>query len=177
MHIERDRQLEVTWADPAILYGTHETMTSIELFRAVRDGKVPLEPAMRLLGARMAKVEEGEVTLTLDPAEHHYDQSGAVQPGIIAALTDTASGYAIHTKTALGVRCATLELQLSLLEPITIASGTISCIGRAVRIGARTATGDASVYDSTGRLCATMSTTFIVLPPAAAQEKPNRETP
>jgi uncharacterized protein (TIGR00369 family) len=163
-----DRRLEVTWADPAILYGAHETMTSIELFRAVRDGTVPLEPAMRLLGARMTKVEPGEVTLSLDPAEHHYDQAGAVQAGILAALTDTASGYAIHTKVALGVRCATLELQLSLLEPITVASGRIACVGRAVRIGARTATGDASIYDSAGRLCATMSTTFIVLPPASA---------
>lgn len=161
------RHLEVTWTDPAILYGAHEAMTSLELFRAVRDGTVPLEPAMALLGARLTRVEPGEVTLTLEPAEHHYDQSGTVQPGILSALADTAAGYAVHTQTAIGVRCATLELHASLLEPITIASGTISCVGRTIRIGARTATADASIYDSRGRLCSQVGTTFIVLPSAA----------
>jgi uncharacterized protein (TIGR00369 family) len=157
----------VTWTDPSVLYAAHERMPSIELFRAVRDGTVPLEPAMALLGVRMAVVEPGTVTLTLEPGECHCDISGNVQPGILAALADTAAGYAIHTRTARGVRCATLELQVSLLEPVTVASGTISCVGRVIRIGSRTATADAQIFDAAGTLCATMSTTFMVLNPAS----------
>ncbi|MDB5397128.1 MAG: hypothetical protein JWM91_4634 [Rhodospirillales bacterium] len=161
-----DRRIDIAWTDPSVLYAAHEQMTSIDLFRAVCDGKVPIEPCMALLGAKLTAVEPGEVTMTLDPAEHHYDHSGTVQAGILAALTDTAAGYAIHTKAALGIRCATLELQVSLLEPITIRSGRISCVGRAISIGARTATAEAHIFDSAGRLCTTMSTSFIVLLPA-----------
>jgi uncharacterized protein (TIGR00369 family) len=159
-----ERSIDIAWTDPSVLYGAHERMTSIDLFRAVRDGTVPIEPCMAILGAKLAAVGEGTVTMILDPAEHHYDHSGTVQAGILAALTDTAAGYAIHTKAALGVRCATLELQVSLLEPVTITSGRITCIGTAIRIGARTATGEAKIFDAAGKLCATMSTSFIVLP-------------
>jgi uncharacterized protein (TIGR00369 family) len=163
--MDKQRSTTVTWADPALLYAAHKQSTSIELFRAVRDGRAPLEPAMCLLGARLTKVVPGEIVMELTPGEQHLDHTGTVQPGILAALTDTAAGYAIHTRVPLGVRCATLELQVSLIAPVTIASGRISVVGRAIRIGARTATAEAKVLDSAGKLCSLMSTTFIVLPP------------
>jgi uncharacterized protein (TIGR00369 family) len=163
--MDQKRQTAVTWADPAILYTAHKHMSSIDLFRAVRDGRVPIEPCMALLGATLTKVEPGEIRLELTPGERHLDLSRTVQPGILAALTDTAAGYAIHTRVPTGVRCATLELQVSLIEPVTLASGRITVIGTASRIGARTATAQAKVLDSAGKLCSLMSSTFIVLPP------------
>lgn len=164
--MDHEHQVTVGWADPALLYAAHKQSTSIDLFRAVRDGRVPLEPCMALLGAKLTKVAPGAITLELTPGEQHLDHSGAVQPGILAALTDTAAGYAIHTRVPLGIRCATLELQVSLIKPVTMASGWISCIGRAIRIGSRTATAEAKILDSAGELCSVMSSTFIVLPPA-----------
>jgi uncharacterized protein (TIGR00369 family) len=159
-------QVTVTWADPSVLYAAHKQSTSIDLFRAVRDGRMPIEPCMALLGAKLTKVEPGAITLEMTPAEQHCDHSGTVQAGILAALTDTAAGYAIHTRVPLGIRCATLELQVSLLKPLTMASGRISVVGTAIRIGSRTATAEAKVLDSAGELCSLMSSTFIVLPPA-----------
>jgi len=163
--MDKSRTTTVTWTDPALLYAAHKKLTSIDLFRAVRDGKVPLEPAMALLGAELIKVEPGEVVMEMTPSEQHLDHTGIVQPGILTALTDTAAGYAIHTRVPLGVRCATLEMQVSLLEPVTIACGRISVVGCAIRIGARTATCEAKVLDSSGKLCSLMTATFIVLPP------------
>ena len=164
--MDAKHEVTVTWGDPAKLYAAHKQSTSIDLFRAVRDGRMPIEPCMALLGAKLTKVEPGAITLEMTPAEQHCDQSGTVQAGILAALTDTAAGYAIHTRVPLGIRCATLELQVSLLKPLTMASGRISVIGTAIRIGSRTATAEAKVLDSTGELCSLMSSTFIVLPPA-----------
>lgn len=158
-------QTTVSWAEPSVLYAAHKTMTSIDLFRAVRDGHVPIEPGMALLGATLTTVEPGEIVMELTPAEQHLDHTGGVQPGILAALADTAAGYAIHTQVPLGVRCATLEMQVSLLEPVTIDSGRISVIGRAIQVGARTATCEAKVLDTAGKLCSLMNATFIVLPP------------
>jgi uncharacterized protein (TIGR00369 family) len=166
--MDQKHQTIVTWAEPSVLYAAHKRLTSIDLFRAVRDGEVPIEPGMALLGATLTKVEPGEIVMELVPAERHLDQSGTVQPGILAALTDTAAGYAIHTQVPLGVRCATLEMQVNLLEPVTIASGRISVVGRAIRVGARSATCEAKVLDSAGKLCSLMTATFIVLPPDPA---------
>ena len=159
---------EITWGDPWTIYAAHKRMKSIDLFRAMKDGKVPMEPSLSLVGARLVDVRPGEVKVRLEPSERHYDQSGAVQAGILAALTDTASGYAIHTRVPLGVRCATLELQVSSIRPVTTATGPVTVIGRAVRVGSRIATGEARIEDGQGELYMLMSTTFIVLPPEPA---------
>jgi uncharacterized protein (TIGR00369 family) len=161
-----NRGVLVTWSEPTRLYAARKLMKPIDLFRAVRDGSIPIEPCMALLGAELVLVEPGKVALALLPAEQHLDHGGAMQAGILTALTDTAAGYAIHTRVPAGVSCATLELQVSLLHPVTLESGHISCVGRAIRVGARTATAEARVIDAAGNLCALMSTTFIVLPPA-----------
>ena len=58
----------VTWGDPAQLYAAHKQSTSIDLFRAVRDGRMPIEPCMALLGAKLTKVAPGEITLMMTPA-------------------------------------------------------------------------------------------------------------
>ncbi len=158
-------EIQVSWSDPANLYAARRRMKPIDLFRAIRDGRMPIEPCMALLGAELVLVAPGEVVLAMTPAEQHYDHSGAMQAGILAALTDTAAGYAIHTRVPAGVSCATLELQVSLIQPITAATGRIRCVGRAIRVGARTATGEAEVLDAAGTLYATMSTSFVVLPP------------
>lgn len=158
----------VTWGDPNLIYSAHQRMKSIDLFRAIKDGKLPLEPSMSLVGAELTGVKPGVVKISLVPDKRHYDQSGAVQTSILLALTDTAAGYAIHTRVPLGVRCATLELQVSVIRPVTVETGRITVIGRAMRVGARTATAEARIEDSQGDLLMLMSTTFIVLPPAPA---------
>jgi uncharacterized protein (TIGR00369 family) len=166
MSTQYSRGTIVTWSDPAELYAARKRMKPIDLFRAVRDGRFPIEPCMDLLGATLVLVEPGEVALVMTPAEQHCDLSGAVQLGILAALTDTAAGYAIHTRVPAGVSCATLEMQVNQLDPVTVGSGPIRCVGRAIRVGARAATCEARILDAAGRLCTLMSATFVVLPPA-----------
>src|ERR1700751_3515710 len=99
--MEQEHSTIVAWSDPNIIYSAHARMKSIDLFRAIRDGKLPLEPSMSLVGAELTGVEPGEVRIAMVPAERHYDHAGAVQTGILAALTDTAAGYAIHTRVPL----------------------------------------------------------------------------
>ena len=168
MTVPSQRSAVVTWSSPDALYQARRRMKYIDLFRAMRDGKIPHEPGMSLLGMVLVSVKPGEVIFELTPDERHYDHSGAVQPGILAALADTAAGYAVHTRVPMGVGCATLEMQVSQLEPITAASGLIRCVGRAIRVGSRAATCEAEILDAAGRLCTLMSATFIVLPPAPA---------
>jgi uncharacterized protein (TIGR00369 family) len=164
--METKHDTVVTWGDPNLIYAAHKRMKSIDLFRAIKDGKLPLEPSMSLVGAELTGVKPGVVKIALTPDKRHYDQSGAVQNSILLALTDTAAGYAIHTRVPLGVRCATLQLQVSVIQPVTVETGRITIIGRATRVGARTANAEARIEDSQGVLHMLMSTSFIVLPPA-----------
>src|ERR1700744_5573453 len=126
--MDEKHQTTVAWTDPAVLYAAHRQLTSVELFRAVRDGKVPLEPAMCLIGATLTKVAPGEIVMEMTPAEQPLDHTCVMQPGILAALTNTAAGYAVHTRVPLGVRCANLEVQGSLMEPVTIAPGPVKSV-------------------------------------------------
>jgi len=146
------------------------------MFRAMMAGRMPHEPAMALLGVQVAEAEAGEVVLALDPAERHYDLAGAVHGGILAAITDTAAGYAIHTRLPLGGTAATLELHQNFTRPITAASGRIRCTGRVTHLGSRTAVAEAAITDAAGHLCVQMGTTMIVRPPAADGDAPLAQT-
>jgi uncharacterized protein (TIGR00369 family) len=163
---DTNRSAVVRWADPGVIYAAHAHMTSLELFRAMMAGSMPLEPSMALFGADIASVEPGEVVLGLDLGERHLDHSGHVQSGIIAALTDTAAGYAVHTRLAAGMRCASVEFHVSMIAPVPLAAGRLLFTGRAAHVGLRIATCDATVTAGNGTLHARMGMTMIVLPRA-----------
>jgi len=157
-------QTTVTWGDPRIVYAAHARMSSIEVFRAMKAGRLPMEPTMSLLGAQIHSVAPAEVTVMLEIGEQHLDHTGHVQAGILAALTDTAAGYAVHTRVPVGVRCASIELQVSLVEPVPLSAGRIAIVGRAIHVGARIATCEATVTAADGTLHARMSMVMIVTP-------------
>jgi uncharacterized protein (TIGR00369 family) len=140
-------------------------MSSLDLFRAMLAGELPHEPAMAMLGVRLVSVEPGEVGLRLEPGPHHCDHRGRVHGGILAAITDTAAGYAIHTRLDRGWTAATLELHQNFSLPVTLESGPIACVGRVTHLGRRTAVAEADIVDSRGDLCVRMGTTMIVRSP------------
>lgn len=158
------RHAAVSWCDPQVIYGAHRTMSSLELFRAMQAGELPMEPAMALVGAELERVEEGDVVFALVVGERHLDHTGCLHGGILGALVDTAAGYAVHTKLPVGVRCASVEFHLNIVEPITPASGRIRIAGRVGHVGRRTAACEAEVRDQAGALKALMGMTMIVLP-------------
>ncbi len=160
------RRSTLRWSDPGIIYAAHAQMTSLDLFRAMMTGDIPLEPSMSLYGADIVQVEPGEVILGLDLGERHLDHSRHVQSGIVAAMTDTAAGYAVHTRLALGMRCASVEFHVSIIAPAPLSVGRLLFTGRSTRLGARTATCEATVTAIDGTLHARMGMTMIVLPPA-----------
>ncbi len=158
----------IVWGDPAVVYAAHARMSSIELFRAMKAGKVPFEPTMSLLGANIHAVAPAEVTFTLDIGEQHLDHTGHVQAGILVALTDTAAGYAVHTRVPVGVRCASVELQVSLIEPVPLSAGRIFIHGRALHVGSRVANCEATVTAAVGTPHARMTMVMIVTPARSA---------
>jgi uncharacterized protein (TIGR00369 family) len=162
------RSATVTWADPSLIYAAHREMSSLDFFRATEAGELPIEPAMSLFGAWIERVNEGEAVLALDIEERHLDHTGCLQPGILAALTDSAAGYAVHTMLPLRGRAASVEFHVSVIEPIRLQDRRIVVAGRSIHVGRRTATCEASVTNEAGVLKATMGMTMMVLPADSA---------
>ena len=104
------------------------------------------------------------VVMSLQP--HHFNPQGIVHGGIISAIADTSIGLALRSKLPAGMTHRTAQLNVHFL-----AKGEGDRLvgrGRAVHTGRRMGYGDAEVTDGSGRVLATATATFIVLPAPGA---------
>jgi uncharacterized protein (TIGR00369 family) len=161
--IEPARQLTIAWRDPALLRGIEKRLPWIDILRGMVSGELPMPPSFAVLGIVPVSVEPGEVVFALDPAEQHYNLIACVHGGILSALCDTAAGLAVHSRLPVGKTCTTLELHVNFIRAVSIESGRVTCVGKVIHLGGRTATAEARITDSKGRLCAHMGTTLLVL--------------
>ena len=75
------------------------------------------QPFMRLIGAQLAQVEPGSVTLRLSHRPELTQQHGFLHGGVVGALADNACGYAAYTLAEPGSSVLTVEYKLNLLAP------------------------------------------------------------
>jgi uncharacterized protein (TIGR00369 family) len=156
--------LSVSWEDPAELAARGRTMAGIEFLRAIRDGELPPPPMARLMGMRLAEVEEGRAAFVATPGEQHFNPIGVVHGGLAATLLDSALGVAVHTTLARGEGYTTLETKFNLVRPVTLDSGELRCDGRVVHRGGRVATADGRIVrGSDGKLVAHGTSTCLIL--------------
>jgi uncharacterized protein (TIGR00369 family) len=161
MQVTRERLIR--WEDPIASAGFLRGLSGLEAMRAVRDGTVPPPPIAALMDFRVAEVDEGRVVFEGTPSEMHYNPIGSVHGGFALTLFDSALGCAIHTMLPAGVGYATTDVQVRLIRGITKDTGTVRCEARAVHVGRSTATAEAKLLDSEGRLLGTGTTGCAVL--------------
>jgi uncharacterized protein (TIGR00369 family) len=94
--------------------------------------------AMRLIGAELIDVGPGYCALALVPRPELAQQHGYVHAGILAALVDTAGGYAGYTLFPQDSSVLTVEYKLNLLAPAhgerIVAEGFVVKPGRTLAI-------------------------------------------
>lgn len=94
--------------------------------------------AMALIGARLVGVEPGYCAIELEPRPATSQQHGYVHAGILAALVDSAGGYAGYTLFPEESSVLTVEYKLNLLAPAqgerVIAEGFVVKPGRTLAI-------------------------------------------
>ena len=73
--------------------------------------------AMRTLGVSIARLDPGEVDLSMPYASELTQQNGFVHAGIITAALDTACGIAAFTLMPEGSDVLTVEFKTNLLAP------------------------------------------------------------
>jgi uncharacterized protein (TIGR00369 family) len=72
---------------------------------------------METIGARLLRVAPGEVEIALGYREDLTQQHGYLHAGVVAAVIDSACGYAAMTLTQAGADVLSIEFKLNLLSP------------------------------------------------------------
>jgi len=150
-------------------YGTvsperQKAMSGLEFVKGLASGALPLNTFARTLGYDVVEAESGRVAITLDPTDAHLNPWGTVHGGLTATLLDSSMSLAIQSMLEQGLGSTTLEFKISLVRPITLATGRIRAEGRALNCGRRVGTAEGRVTDAKGRLLAHGTTTCLIFP-------------
>jgi uncharacterized protein (TIGR00369 family) len=151
---QSERSRTYSWTDPAEHAARLGRASGLELLQAMAAGELPPPPIMHLIDVAGLEVEEGSVTVLLDPQEFHYNPLGTVHGGVLSTLLDTAAACSVHSTLPAGVGYTSLDLNVKFLRPVTVGSGRLRCRGSVLQRGRRTALAEARLTDEAGRLLA-----------------------
>ncbi|MEV7693605.1 PaaI family thioesterase [Microbacterium sp. NPDC089189] len=139
-------------------------LTGLEQLGAMRDGTIPAPPMGAHIGLGLVSVDDGDVVMTAEPDESHYNPVGSVHGGFFATILDSVCGSAVHSTLPAGTGYTSLEIKVSFLRPITEETGTVTAHGWVTRRGRSAAFAEADLRDATGRVLATASSTCAIFP-------------
>ncbi len=120
--------------------------------------------AMRLIGARLLKLQPGRCTIDVEHRSDLTQQHGYIHAGIVSALVDSAGGFAGYTLFPADSSVLTVEFKLNLLAPA--AGERLIAVGEVVKPGRTLVITRGEVYAETAGervLCAIMQQTLMVM--------------
>lgn len=118
---------------------------------------------MTTLGARIAHLAPGLVTLTAPYAPQFAQQNGFWHAGAVASLADSANGYAAFSLAPAGTDVLAVEFKINLLAPAR--GQSFEAAGRVLRPGRTLTVCSADVFgiaNGTRKMIATMLSTIII---------------
>ncbi len=72
---------------------------------------------MKLLGARVSRLEKGLVEISAKNQQEFSQQDGFVHAGVLVSLADSAGGYAALSLLPVGSRVLSLEFKINFVQP------------------------------------------------------------
>jgi uncharacterized protein (TIGR00369 family) len=138
-------------------------LSGLEQLRAIFEGKTGYEGIVKTLDLRAVSAEEGVVVFEGSPTRAVYNPIGTVHGGYAATLLDTVMGCAVHSRLRAGDAYTTLELKVAYHRALTDRSGPVRAEGRVLSFGKRAAFAEGRLSDRDGQLCASATTTCLVL--------------
>jgi uncharacterized protein (TIGR00369 family) len=157
------RERTVRWSDPIASARAGRALGGLEHLQAIQAGTLPPPPILALLGATMGTLERGRVTMSLVPAEFHYNPYGMVHGGVLATLLDTVMSCAILTQLPVGRGNTTIDISVNYLRAVSLETGPVTAEGTVLHAGRTTALAQGRVTDATGRLYAVATTTCLLV--------------
>ena len=93
---------------------------------------------MRLLGARISRIEKGLVEISADNRPEFSQQDGFVHAGVMASVADSAGGYATLSLLPPGSRVLSVEFKLNFTRPaigsVVRGRGRVRTLGRTIAV-------------------------------------------
>ena len=108
-------------------------------------------------------VDTGYAVFEGTPGAHAYNPIGMVHGGYAATLLDSACGCAVHSQLRAGQSYTTLELKVAYHKALTSETGAIRAEGRVLSMGRRAAFAEGKLFDASGRLFASATSTLLVI--------------
>jgi acyl-CoA thioesterase len=107
---------------------------------------------------------DGEASFDLAVRPEHMNPYGVLHGGVVYTLVDYAMGAALGTRLSPGERCATLEVKIQYLAPVS--GGEVRAEARVVDRTRRIGVLEARAYADGARLVALATGTFYIHSPA-----------
>jgi uncharacterized protein (TIGR00369 family) len=135
---------------------------------------------MQTIGARLVRVEPGEIDIEMTARRDLTQQHGYVAAGIVTAIVDTACGYAALSLMPAGSSVVTVEYKINFVSPAQgerlLAHGRVVWAGRSLTV----CTGDVYAMGSaTAEPVAMMLATMAALrdrPEVTVADEPGAES-
>jgi uncharacterized protein (TIGR00369 family) len=160
---DTSRMRTISWQNAAPLAAAAKTMSGAERLRSVMSGRLPIPPMAALVGIELLSADAGVAVFEAWPAEYHYNLGGVAHGGFACTLLDSALGCAVTSLLPAGKSCATVDLHVRFIRPITVERGRIRCEARVIHLGRTLATAEARLVDGAGKLCAHATTACAIL--------------
>jgi uncharacterized protein (TIGR00369 family) len=117
-----------------------------ELFQRIAES-FQRQSMLTTMGARLAHVASGEVTIELPASDKLSQQHGFMHAGAVATIADSACGYACLTRMPEGSAVLSVEFKINLLAPA--AGRLFTARGRTARVGKTIGVATAEVFAHT----------------------------
>lgn len=88
---------------------------------------------MRTVGARLLSIEPGHVVIEWPFSRSLTQQHGFLHAGVVAAVADSACGYAALTLMPAGTAVLSVEFKVNLMKPA--AGSHFRAVGKVIRAG------------------------------------------
>lgn len=125
-----------------------------------QEGRIGPGPFSEHLGFRVVELATEHVVLAGTPGPEHCNSGGIVHGGYLAALLDSATGWAVHANLDPGVAAPHLQLSVQYLRA-ALPGVAVECRARCITNGRRVVAAEAEATQS-GRLVAKASSTHLV---------------
>jgi len=129
-------------------------LSGVERLRASVDRRLPDAPFMRLSGLRPTDVGYGIATWAMPATGWWQLGTGALLPGVLAFVADSALGSAVLSTVPREMAITTAQIEIDFLRTPTVRSGSIIARGRLVHGAGSLGLSEAFIDDGKGRALA-----------------------
>jgi acyl-CoA thioesterase len=121
-------------------------------------------PMLKTMQQRVASLVDGEAIVEGTPGPQFNNSMGRIHGGYLAALIDTAMGWAVATKMPPSTGFGTVDMSVKFVRKFEVATGPVLATARVLHAGRTMITTECKVADKAGLLYAHGLGTFLVYP-------------